>query len=58
MLVVARHFELIFCLLTSSKLNLDEIEKAMILVVECHIEVIFCFLTNRKFDFLRRQRGD
>jgi len=33
-LVVARQCEHIFCLLTSPKRNLDEVEKAMIQVVE------------------------
>jgi len=33
-LLDARHCELIFCLLTSPKWDLDEVEKAMIPVVE------------------------
>ena len=51
--VVARNGELIFCLLTSPKCDLDEVEKAMIHVVECHFEVIFCFLINRKCEFFK-----
>ena len=39
-LVVARHCELIFCLFTSPKCDLDEVEIALIQVVEWHIEVI------------------
>ena len=39
--MVARHCELIFCLLTSPKCDLDEFEKAMIQVVEWHFEDIF-----------------
>ena len=35
MVVVARHCEPISCLLTSPKLVLDEVGKAMIQVVEC-----------------------
>ena len=35
MLVVARHCELVFCLLTNPKLVLDEVDKAMVQVVEC-----------------------
>ena len=49
--MVARHCELIFFFLTSPKLYLNEVEKAMIQVVEWHFEVIFCFLTNRKCAF-------
>jgi len=37
----ARHCELILCLVTSPKCDLDEVEIAMIEVVECHFEVIF-----------------
>jgi len=47
-LVVARHCELTFFLLTSAKCDFNEVEKMMIQVVEYHIEVNFCFLTNRK----------
>ena len=49
--VFARYCELIFCLLTSPKCDLDWVGKAMIQVVECHSEVIFCFLTNQKCEF-------
>jgi len=49
--VVARHCELIFCLFTIPKCDLDEVEKALILVVEWHIEVIYSLLTNRKYYF-------
>ena len=52
-LVVARHFEQIFCPLASQKCHLDEVEKAMFQVVEWHFEIIFCFLTNRKCNFLQ-----
>jgi len=48
-LEVARHCELIFCLLTIPKFDLDEVEKAMIQVVEWPFEVIFCFLTKEIF---------
>jgi len=51
--VVARHCDLIFCLLTSQKCDLDEVGKAMFQVVEFQFEVIFCFLTNRKCDFFK-----
>jgi len=44
--VVARHFKIIFCFMTSPKCDLEEVEKAMIQVVEWQFEVIFCFLTN------------
>ena len=50
-LLFARHCELIFCLFTSPKCDLDEVEKAMIQVVEWHFEVIYCLLTNRKCNF-------
>ena len=50
LLVVEMHCYLIFCLLTSPKCGLVEVEKPMIHVVECHFEVILCFLTNQKFD--------
>jgi len=46
LLVFAMHCELILCLLTSPKCNLDEVEKVMIQVVECHSVDIFCFLKN------------
>jgi len=45
-LVVARHCELIFCLLTTTKCDLFEVDKPMIQVVEWHFEVIFFFLSN------------
>ena len=44
-LVIARHCELIFCLLSTPKCDFDKVEKAMIQVFECHFEVIICFLT-------------
>jgi len=47
-LVVAKQFGRIFCLLTSSKCDLDEVDKAMIQFVEWHFKFIFSFLTNRK----------
>ena len=47
--MVDRLCELILCLLTSPKCDLDEVEKGIIQVADCHFEVIFCFLTNRKF---------
>jgi len=48
--VVARHCELIFCVLTSPKRHLDEVEKATIQVVEWHLKVILCLLTIPNFD--------
>ena len=48
-----KHCELILCLLTRPKCDLDEVEKVIIQVVECHFEVIFCFLTNLKYDFFQ-----
>jgi len=44
-LVVARHFELIFCLSTSQKCDFGEVEKAMFQIVEWHFDVFFYFLT-------------
>jgi len=41
--VVARHCELIICLLTSPKCDLGEVGKAMIQLVEWNFEVIFYF---------------
>ena len=49
--MVVRNCELIFCLMTNPKCNLDEVEKTMIQVVEWHYEDILCFLTNPKRDF-------
>ena len=39
-LEVVRHCELIFCLMTRPKWDLDEVEKALIEVVEWHYEDI------------------
>jgi len=47
--VVSKHCEIIFCLLSSPKCDLVEVEKEMILVVEWYFVVIFC-LTSRKGD--------
>jgi len=47
-LVVGRYCELIFCLKTNTKCDLDEVEKTIIQVVEWHNEEILCFLTNPK----------
>jgi len=49
-LVVARHWELIFSLLTNPKGVLDEVEKAMFHVVARDWEHIFFFLTIPKCD--------
>jgi len=46
-LVVDRHCELILCLLTSPKCDLDEGEKVIIQDVECRFQVIFWYLTSR-----------
>jgi len=56
--VVARHCELIFCLLTSPKCDLNEVEKAMFQVVKWHFEVIFFFLTTRNCVFFKSLSDD
>ena len=51
--MVARHCEIIFCLLTSLKLDFDEVEKAMLYLFECYFEVLLYFLTNQKCEFFQ-----
>ena len=46
--VVARHWELIFFLLTSPKCGLCYVEKAMFQVVTRHSEIIFSLLNTTK----------
>jgi len=46
--VLAFHFELNFYLLTSSKSDLDEVDKAMIIVLASHFELIFGLLIRPK----------
>ena len=46
--LLAFHFELNFYLLTSSKRDLDKVDKAMITVPASHFELIFCLLTRPK----------
>ena len=48
-LLVARHWKLIFCLLTSPKYVLDEVEKSMYQV--------FGFLISRKFNFFQADKA-
>jgi len=50
--VIARHWELIFFLLTSSKSDFGEVEKAMVQVLACHSELIFGLLSIPKCDFV------
>ena len=45
--VVARHWELIFFLLTSPKCDLGDFEKALFQGLPCHIE-LFRLLEHRK----------
>ena len=52
-LVVARQWELIFCVMNSPKCDFHEVEKAMIQV----FEVIFCFLATPKFDFVEVEKA-
>jgi len=46
--VIARHWELIYFLLTSPKCDLSEVEKATFQGLACHFELIFDFFTNPK----------
>ena len=46
--VLVFHFELNSYLLTSSKSDLGEVDKAMIIVLALHFELIFFFLTHPK----------
>jgi len=48
--VVEWQFELIFCLLNSPKLNLDEVVRAMFQVLPWHFELNFCLLTSPNYD--------
>jgi len=50
--VVARHWELIFFLLTSPKCDLGEIDKATFQGFACHFELIFGLLTIPKFSLV------
>jgi len=49
-LMVARHCELIFCLLTRPKCDFAVVVKSIIQVVGWYFEVIFCFMTTRNCD--------
>ena len=51
--MVARHWERIYFLLTNTKCDLFEVEKAMFQGVACHFdcELIFSLLTSPKCDF-------
>ena len=50
--VVGNHWELIFFILTNSKCDMGEVEKAMFQGVVCHSVLIFGLLTNPKCDFV------
>jgi len=52
-LVVARHCELTFCLFTSPKFDLHEVQKSMNQVFECHFEAIFYFLITENATFFQ-----
>ena len=49
--MLARHWEHIFFLLTSSKCDLGEFEKTMFQDFPCHFELIYGLLTIPKCDF-------
>jgi len=55
--VLAFHFELNFYLLTSSKCDLDEIDKAKIHVLSSQFELIFCLLTSPKCDLRKVEKA-
>ena len=48
----ARHWELIFFILTVPKFNLGEVEKAMFQGLPCHFELIYGILTIAKCELL------
>ena len=50
------HCELIFCLLTSPKCDLGEVEERMFQVVERHFEDILYFLTNKKYCSVQEEK--
>jgi len=56
--VFAFHFELNFYLLTSSKCDLDEVDKAKIHVLSSQFELIFCLLTSPKFDLRKVEKAE
>jgi len=48
--VVARHYELIFCLSISPKSDLGKVKEAMFEVLALHFVLIFCILASSKCD--------
>ena len=54
--VVARHWELIFFLLTSPKFELGEVEKPIFQGFACYIELIFGVLTIPKWDLVEFEK--
>ena len=55
--VVARHYELIFSLLTTTKCSLCELKKAMFQVFGRHCELIFCLLASPKCDLCEVEKA-
>ena len=55
--VVARHWELIFCILSNTKCELDEVAKVSFQRFACHSELIFGLLTNPKCDLVEVEKA-
>ena len=55
--VLAFRFELNYYILTSSKSDLDEVDKAIIIVLPSHFELIFCLLTRPKWNLRKVKKA-